>query len=226
MLVSTGDFTCFSSRLRQPQRLCRIPGPLVNRILHLAASASLSATALLAVPMGAPVARAHVGHGDEFQQQGDARQVQRQAERDALLGVATARPEQHPDGLSVPATAVVDANGKPLLFVQTETTYDPVVVKTGASQGDRVVVTEGIDATDDVVISGALSLYAESLKTRQAEPAAANDKPGPQGARQSPQGDNQTTTSGTLPVPALAAGTAVVLAGGAIWLTRRRKPDA
>lgn len=196
------------------------PGPLVNRILPLAASTSLCAAALLAIPTAAPMAMAHVGHGDEFQQQGDARQVKRNAESDGLLGVATARPEQGPDGLSVPSTALVDANGKPLLFVQTEKTYDPVVVQTGANQGDSVVVTEGIDPTDDIVISGALSLYAESMKTQQPEPTAASDKPA-----EAP-GSPAAARSTALPVPALAAGAAVLLAGGGIWLSRRRKTDA
>ena len=219
MLGSTGDFTCFSSWLRQPSPIRRTPGPLLNRILQLAAKASFCAAALFTIPTAAPVALAHVGHGDEFQQQGDARQVQLNAESDTLLGVAAARPEPGPDGLTVPATAVVDANGKPLLFVQTETTYDPVYVETGANQGDSVVVTEGIDPTDDIVISGALSLYAESLKTQQAEPAAADNKAGA-------QEDNKTASNAGLPVPALAAGGVVVLAAGAIWLSRRKKTDA
>ena len=142
------------------------------RILRLAARASLSAATLLAIATAAPAALAHAGHGDEFKPQGDARQVRRQAESDALLGVATARPAQGSDGLTVPSTALVDANGRPLLFVQMEKTYDPVYVETGASQGDRVVVSRGIDPTDEVVITGALSLYAESLKSQPAEPAA------------------------------------------------------
>lgn len=219
MLVSKRDFTCFSSPLRQPPPIRRTLGPLVNRILHLAANASLCAAALLAIPTATPGALAHVGHGDEFQQQGDARQVRRNAESDGLLGVVTAKPEQGPDGLTVPSTALMDANGKPLLFVQTDKTYDPVVVKTGASQGDRVVVTEGIDPTDDVVISGALSLYAESLKTQQAEPAAGDDKP-------AAQDDAKPATGSSLPVPLLAAGGVVVLAAGAVWLSRRNKTDA
>ncbi len=166
------------------------------------------------------MAMAHVGHGDEFQQQGDARQVKRNGESDGLLGVATARPEQGPDGLTVPSTALVDAKGQPLLFVQTETTYDPVIVKTGATQGDRVVVTEGIDPTDDIVISGALSLYAESMKTQQAEPAVADDKPAAQ------SNTKPAARSGSLPMPALAAGAVGVLAGGAVWLSRRKSTDA
>lgn len=171
------------------------------------------------VPAAAPVALAHVGHGDEFQQQGDARQVQRNAESDALLGVATAIAEQGPDGLTVPTTALVDAKGKTLLFVQTEKTYDPVYVETGASQGDRVVVTKGIEPTDEVVISGALSLYAESLKTQQAEPAATSKTP-------AAPAEGKGSSSSAVPIPVLAAGAAVLLAGGGIWLSRRSKTNA
>ena len=216
--MRAAGFICFSSRLRHPPPIHCFLRPLLLRILQLAGSASLAATALLASPIAAPLALAHVGHGDEFQQQGDARQVRRNAETDALLGVATATPEEGPDGLSVPSTALVDANGKPLLFVQTQTTYDPVLVVTGSRQGDRVVITEGLDPTDEVVISGALSLYAESKKTPQAEPAADNTAAAPQ--------DSATASPSALPSPALAAGAVVVLTAGAIWLNRRRKTDA
>ncbi|MGL6135226.1 MAG: hypothetical protein ACRC1L_13720, partial [Prochlorococcaceae cyanobacterium] len=161
----------------------------------------------------------HVGHGDEFQQQGEARQVRRNADSDALMGVATARPEAGPDGLSVPGTALVDADGKPLLFVQTETTYDPVYVEAGASQGDRIVVTTGIDPTDDVVISGALSLYAESLKTLQAEPAA-------EASETAANTEAQAAADRGLPVPALIAGAVVVLAAGGIAISRSSKKGA
>jgi cation efflux system membrane fusion protein len=195
------------------------PDLLRNRILRLAASTSVLTAGLLTLPTATPVALAHVGHGDEFQQQGEARQVKRNADSDALLGVATARPEPGPDGLTVPTTALVNAKGKPLLFVQTETTYDPVYVQTGADQGDRVVVTEGLDPTDVVVSSGALSLYAESLKTQQAEPAASDAKPAEAPAA-------TTAGSSTVPVAAVAAGAVVVVAGGAIWLSRRRKTNA
>ena len=189
------------------------------RILRLAARASLSAATLLAIATAAPAALAHAGHGDEFKPQGDARQVRRQAESDGLLGVVTARPAQGSDGLTVPSTALVDANGKLLLFVQMEKTYDPVYVQTGASQGDRIVVTEGIDPTDDVVISGALSLYAESLKIQPAESAAETKKPAATTLVK------QEAASGP-PVPVLAAGGVVVLAAGAIWLRRRKQTDA
>ena len=194
---------------------------MIHRLIPFAASASLSAAALVAIPAAAPVALAHVGHGDEFQQQGEARQVRRNPDSDALMGVATARPEAGPDGLTVPGTALVDADGQPLLFVQTATTYDPVYVETGGGQGDRVVVTTGIDPTDEVVISGALSLYAESLKTQQTEPAAGAESADESGGKQA-----QPAAGRSLPAPALLAGAVVVLAAGAFALSRGGRKDA
>jgi len=222
MVGSAGTFTWFSSRLRDPPPIV-CPPAVIPRLIPFAASASLSAAALVAIPAAAPVALAHVGHGDEFQQQGEARQVRRNADSDALMGVATARPEAGPDGLTVPATALVDADGQPLLFVQTATTYDPVYVETGGGQGDRVVVTMGLDPTDAVVIAGALSLYAESLKTQQAEPAAGA---GAESAEESGGKQAQAAADRSLPAPALIAGAVVVVAAGAFALSRGGRKDA
>jgi cation efflux system membrane fusion protein len=100
-----------------------------------------------------------VGHGDEFQQQGDVRQVKANADTDALVGVITEKPQQEPQGLTVPSAAVVDADGQSLVFVKSGSTYDPVFVEAGASSGDRVSITSGIDPTDEVVVQGALSRW-------------------------------------------------------------------
>lgn len=160
------------------------------------------------------MAMAHVGHGDEFQNQGTVRQVKANAESDALLGVQTTKPETGPDGLTVPSTAVVDADGKPVVFVKTATTYDPVLVQTGSNLGDRVVISSGLDPTDDVVTAGALSLYAESKKTQQAEePAKAAEADVKAGAE----------SNNTMPVIAAAGGAAVLVAGVAALLSRRGK---
>ncbi len=140
---------------------------MLHRLLQLTATASLTATAVL---VASPVL-AHVGHGDEFQQQGDVRQVKANADTDALLGVMTEKPQQGAQGLTVPSAAVVDADGKSLVFVKSGTTYDPVFVEAGAASGDRVFITSGIDPTDEVVVQGALSLYAESKKSEQSESA-------------------------------------------------------
>jgi cation efflux system membrane fusion protein len=145
------------------------------------------------------------------------RQVKANADTDALLGVVSEQPQQGPEGLTVPAAAVVEADGKPLVFVKTAATYDPVFVETGSSTGDRIVISMGIDPSDAVVVQGALSLYAESKKTQQVEPSAATpgsaaaDKGDPAGA------DSAAATSGANPLtnPGLIfAGVAVLAAGG------------
>jgi cation efflux system membrane fusion protein len=112
-----------------------------------------------------PAALAHSGHGDEFVQKGAVDQVKASPEQDQLLGIATAQPQRGPDGqLSVPNVAIVDAAGKSLMFVRSGSTYDPVFVRLGPTTSDRTVVLEGVSADEQVVVSGALSLYAESQK--------------------------------------------------------------
>jgi len=112
-----------------------------------------------------PAALAHSGHGDEFVQNGEVDQVKASPEQDQLLGITTAAPQSGPDGrLTLPSVAVVDAAGKPLVFVRSGSTYDPVFVRLGPISADRTVVLEGVSADEQVVVSGALSLYAESQK--------------------------------------------------------------
>ena len=50
------------------------------------------------------------------------------------------------------------------MFVRSGKTYDPVFVRLGAVTGDRTFVLDGVSADEQVVVSGALSLYAESQK--------------------------------------------------------------
>jgi cation efflux system membrane fusion protein len=199
-------------------RACAILRPaflshaLIHSIVQGSASALVASAALL---LTAP-AWSHVGHGDEFQQQGDVRQVKANTEADALLGVTTAKPQSGPDGLSLPSSAVVDADGKRLVFVKTATTYDPVFVQTGPTLGDQIVITEGLDPTDDVVVNGALSLYAESKKTQQAEPSAAEasaDRPADQ-----PEGNSALIAGGV-------AAALVVAAGATLTLRRKQQGE-
>lgn len=116
-----------------------------------------------------PTALAHSGHGDEFVQNGEVDQVKESPDQDQLLGITTAAPQSGPDGqLTVPSVAVIDAAGKPLVFVSTGTTYDPVFVRLGTATNERTVVLEGLSDDEQVVVSGALSLYAESQKKEHA----------------------------------------------------------
>ncbi len=115
--------------------------------------------------LAVPSALAHSGHGDEFVQNGEVDQVKASPEQDQLLGITTAAPQSGPDGqLTLPSVAIVDAEGKALVFVRSGNTYDPVFIRLGIATNQRTVVLEGVSADEQVVVSGALSLYAESQK--------------------------------------------------------------
>lgn len=189
----------------------------MSRLLQYSASLALAAAALLGA---LPPASAHVGHGDAFQQQGDVRQVKANVDTDALLGVLTAKPQQGPEGLTVPAAAVVEADGKPLVFVKSATTYDPVFVQTGATSGDRVTIASGVDATDAVVVQGALSLYAESKKSQQSDKGQPAAEPAPAPAAASSETAPAASARPQLNPVGLGAAIAGVLALGGVAVTR------
>lgn len=136
----------------------------------------LAASVAIATP---PPVFAHAGHGDEFQADGGINRVKVNAETDSLLGLKVA-PIAPAAGAAVmiPVTALVDANGKQLVFVQYENFYEPVPVTVGATKGDMVEVTKGLSVGEKLVTQGSLSLYAESRKTQTAaSPAASASAP-------------------------------------------------
>jgi cation efflux system membrane fusion protein len=115
---------------------------------------------------------AHVGHGDEFQAQGGVNKVAVNPETDSLLGIVVAPIEQaapNGQGVMVPVTALVDAHGKQLVFVQYGNFYEPVEVTTASAEGDQVQVVDKLSVGEKLVTQGSLSLYAESRKTQKAE---------------------------------------------------------
>ncbi|HAG82590.1 MAG TPA: cobalt transporter [Cyanobacteria bacterium UBA12227] len=126
----------------------------------------LITTLLLSIP---DVAFSHVGHGDEFQATGGVQRVQVNAETDQMLGIVVTPITQSAEGGSgvmVPVTALVDADGKQLVFVQYDNFYEPVEITTGTTKGEQVEVTEGLSIGEKLVTQGSLSLYAESRKTQ------------------------------------------------------------
>jgi membrane fusion protein, cation efflux system len=66
----------------------------------------------------------------------------------------------------IPVTALVDADGKQLVFVKSNDFYEPVEITTGATQGELVEVTQGLTVGENLVTQGGLSLYSESLKAK------------------------------------------------------------
>lgn len=134
----------------------------------------LSSVLALSLALIAPTTLAHVGHGDEFQAEGGVNRVEVNAETDPLLGILVSPIEPATDGsgaIMIPVTALIEDNGRQLVFVLYETFYEPVPVTTGDTVGDRVEILEGLSVGEQLVAQGSLSLYAESRKTQTAEVA-------------------------------------------------------
>ena len=183
---------------------------------------------------------AHVGHGDEFQAKGGINRVKVNAETDQLLGiVVTPIAATAGSAVMVPVTALVDADGKKIAFVQYDNFYEPVEVTTGATEGELIAVTKGLSVGEKLVTQGSLSLYAESRKTKTADTtptpkAIATTKADGEGVSNSTNTTanlvSQTaeaTEEGGLPMGILAAaGGGVVLVGGIVaFMASNRKKN-
>ena len=192
------------------------------RTLLLAGGLSLGTLAL----GGFSPAMAHVGHGDEFQQQGNVRQVKASAEMDSMLGITTAPATETGGVVSIPVAAVVDADGKPLAFVKSGSTYDPVFLQTGASKGDQIAITDGsISPGDEVVTQGGLSLYAESKKSQSAVAASTPAPAAPAAPANAPATQATPTAAGGLNPLMIGAGAVVVAAGAGVVVSRLGKKN-
>ncbi|MFE4108537.1 cobalt transporter [Almyronema epifaneia] len=136
-----------------------------------------SSVLALSLAIVTPAALAHVGHGDEFQAEGGVDRVEVNAETDPLLGIQVAPIEVAVDGsgaVMIPVSALVEDNGRQLVFVEYEGFYEPVPVTTGEGQGEMIEILEGLSVGEQLVTQGSLSLYAESRKSQTAE-TPAND---------------------------------------------------
>jgi cation efflux system membrane fusion protein len=123
---------------------------------------------------------------------------------------------------------VVDADGKPLAFVKSGTTYDPVFLQTGASQGDQIAITDGsISPGDKVVTQGALSLYAESKKSQSAVAAteAAPAASAPPASAEAPATQATPTAAAGFNPMVIGAGAAVVAVGAGVVVSRLGKKN-
>ncbi|PSM50344.1 cobalt transporter [Chroococcidiopsis sp. CCALA 051] len=198
-------------------------------------SSILAVSLIISAPA---VVFAHVGHGDEFQASGGTQRVKVNPQTDQMLGIVV-KPIAAADGgaaVMIPVTALVDADGKQLVFVQYENFYEPVEISTGATKGELVEVTKGLSVGEKLVTQGGLSLYAESRKTQTAaSPQTPNthaqaDAQGiphshdPSGNMAQQPGNAAQPSSG-FPIGFLVAfgGGAALLIGGIALMSRGRK---
>ncbi len=120
--------------------------------------------------------------------------------------------------LAIPSSAVVEANGRQLVYVQNGNAYQSVEVTLGQTSGDTVEVKSGLFEGDRVVIQGAMQLYAQSLRGGSTTPEAHSHAPTPPKAADS-------SKSG-FPLPwwwAIPTGGAI--AAGAFWLGRSSRKN-
>ena len=200
-------------------------------------SSILAASLIISAPT---VVFAHVGHGDEFQAKGGINRVKVNPQTDQLLGIVVtpiASSAKSGSTVMIPVTALVDAKGKQIVFVQYKNFYEPVEVNTGATKGELITITKGLSVGEKLVTQGSLSLYAESRKTKTADTAtspvasatpktdAAHAQADAKGIPHShdtsgnlvSQAGETTQQSGGFPMGILAGvGGGVVLVGGAI----------
>ncbi len=114
--------------------------------------------------------------------------------------------------LAVPTTAVIEANGKQIVYVQNGDAYQSVDVTLGQTSGDMVEVKSGLFDGDLVVTQRAPQLYAQSLRGGKAE------KQGEQG--------RESALSPQSSVPWwLVISDGGAIASGAFWAGRRSKPQ-
>ncbi len=117
--------------------------------------------------------------------------------------------------LVIPSSAVVDANGKKIVYVQNGDNYQSADVTLGQTSGDLVEIKSGLFDGDLVVNQRATELYAQSLrggnKHSEGEEAGHKDS-----------ANSQSNSGVTLPWWLLfPAGGAV--AAGAFWAGRRAR---
>ncbi|AFZ01564.1 efflux RND transporter periplasmic adaptor subunit [Calothrix sp. PCC 6303] len=141
------------------------------------------------------------------------------AELEVLTG------QQSTATLVVPASAVVDTNGKKSVYIQNGNAYQAAEVTLGQTSGDMVEVKTGLFEGDIIVTQRATQLYAQSLRGGSKK---AKDNHGEEGDKH----EEETQVKGNLPAPwwLLAAGGSTVIAvagfaAGNFWSSRRQRQD-
>jgi cobalt-zinc-cadmium efflux system membrane fusion protein len=123
--------------------------------------------------------------------------------------------------LAIPSSAVVDANGKKLVYMQNGNAFQPVEVTLGQTSGDMVEVKTGLFEGDLVVTQRATQLYAQSLRGGSKKPEAKGAAPAPSQATNSSKSGSQLPWWLVIP----AGGGVAAIALGFFWLGRRTKPQ-
>jgi membrane fusion protein, heavy metal efflux system len=116
--------------------------------------------------------------------------------------------------VAVPTTAIVEADGKKLVYVQGSNAYQAVPVTLGQTIGDFVEVKTGLFVGDQVVVQRAMQLYAQSLKA----PAHDHNHEHNEGGAKPAGGQLSFNPLYLLAIPGVVA-----TGGSAWWVVKKRK---
>jgi membrane fusion protein, heavy metal efflux system len=122
--------------------------------------------------------------------------------------------------LAIPAAAVVEANGKKVVYVQNGNAFQAAEVTFGRTSGDMVEVKTGLFAGDMVVTQRATQLYAQSLR-------GGSEKTDPDGDKHQEGDDHKheeapAKSNVVIPPWLLPVGGGAILVAGGSWLLRKR----
>ena len=117
--------------------------------------------------------------------------------------------------MAIPQSAVVEANGQPLVFVRNGNAFEPVEVTLRRTAGDQVEVLSGLFEGDEVVTQRANQLYAQSLRGGNAEPTEETAVPIESGVAPGIPWWAMGLGSGAIAITTFAAG---------IWWAKRQRP--
>ena len=125
--------------------------------------------------------------------------------------------------LAIPNSAVVEANGKKIVYVQSGNAYQTAEVTLGQTSGDMVEVKSGLFEGDLIVTQRAPQLYAQSLRgdSKSKEGDAHDNAPAPSKVTDSSKSGSQLPWWLVIP----AGGGVVAIASFAFWVGRRTKPQ-
>lgn len=124
------------------------------------------------------------------------------------------------DILVIPSSAIVEANGKQLVYIQNGNGYQTTEVTLGQVSGDRVEVKSGLFEGDLIVTQRAPQLYAQSLR------GSSESQKGETTAKETPPQITANNSSREIwllgTVGGATLGTAAFMAG-TFWASRRHK---
>jgi len=139
------------------------------------------------------------------------------AEMEVLTG------QQSAPTLAIPTSAMVDANGKTIVYVQNGSAYQAAEVTLGQISGDIVEVKTGLFDGDMIVTQRGTQLYAQSLRGGSKKVEGDNH-----GEEEDNHGEETAVKSNNFALPwwLLAAGGGTIVAAGAFaagsfWSSRK-----